>query len=256
MFEILDCCSNGTLLNFAPTSKAYNTIIQPRLIERALETPYKEDFAAKYPGLDNHERRCPLICAVFNQNERLLQVLVEKKYFPLDGVFLCGGLKTTPLHWAIECQAYRNQQYTGAIKQLLELGFSTNIRNDKGYTPLHTLMCHEPSGRWEVKMWHCAIIDLLMDHGADVEIETEIFNDDLTESTPLLMAGLFNQQQQSVVWQLLKHGASWEYYRDVHGYPEGHIVRTIVGYRQLINWEMGSRFERRICGYGWIDTTD
>jgi hypothetical protein len=90
-------------------------------------------------------------------------------------------------------------------------------------------------------MWHCAIIDLLMNHGADVEIQTEIFNGDLTEITPLLMAGLLNQQQ-SVVWQLLKHRASWEYYRDVHGYPEEHIVRTIVRYRQLVNWGMGSRF--------------
>jgi hypothetical protein len=43
-FGILDCCSDGTLLNFARTSKTYNTIIQPRMIKRALETPYNEDF--------------------------------------------------------------------------------------------------------------------------------------------------------------------------------------------------------------------
>jgi hypothetical protein len=87
MLRILDFCSDGTLLNFARTSKAYNAIIQPRMIKRALETPYNEDFGAKYPRLDFHERRCPLICAIFNKTESLLKVLVDKKYFPVDGVF-------------------------------------------------------------------------------------------------------------------------------------------------------------------------
>jgi hypothetical protein len=171
MFGILDFYSDGTLLNFARTSKAYNTIIQPRMIKRALETPYNEDFGSKYLGLDNHERRCPLMCAIFNKNDRLLKVLVGKKYFPVNGMFLCGGLRMTPLHWAIECKEYR-EKHTGAIKILLEIGFLPNIRNYQGHAPLHILML----GRWEGKMWHPPIIDMLLEHGADVDLKTEMID--------------------------------------------------------------------------------
>jgi hypothetical protein len=139
---------------------------------------------------------------------------------------------------AIECQEYREKQYTRAIRKILGMGFLPNIRNHKGYAPLHTLMHHMPEGRWEVNMWHCAIIDMSMEHGADVDLQTETFS---TERTPLLVSGLRNQHQ-GIIWALLKHGTNWEYYRDVHGYKEGYIMRTIIGYRRLVNREMGSRF--------------
>ncbi|CCX10031.1 Similar to Ankyrin-1; acc. no. P16157 [Pyronema omphalodes CBS 100304] len=211
MFRILDFCSEGTLLNFARTSKAYNAIIQPRMIKRALETPYNEDFGAKYPGLHLHERRCPLICAIFNENERLLNVLVEKKYFPVDGLFLCAGRSfMTPLHWAIECEEYREQQYTGGIKKLLEIGFLPNIHNYWGYAPLHTLMRQKPVGEREGMMWHRPIIDMLMRHGAEVDLETETatetYYDGSTECTPLLIA-CFCNQHPSIIRALLEHGA-------------------------------------------------
>jgi hypothetical protein len=207
MFRILDFCSDGTLLNFARTSKAYKTIIQPRMIKRALETPYNEDFGAKYPGLHFHERRCPLICAIFNENERLLNVLVEKKYFPVDGLFLCAGRSfMTPLHWAIECEEYREQQYTGGIKKLLEVGFLPNIHNYRGYAPLHILMRQTSVGEREGMMWHRPIIDMLMQHGAEVDLETETYYDSSTERTPLLIA-CFCNQNQSIIGALLEHGA-------------------------------------------------
>lgn len=151
---------------------------------------------------------------------------------------MCTGLKMTPLHWAIECQDYREQQNTGAIKKLLGIGFSPNIRNCKGYAPLHTLMHHMPEGRRELKMWHCAIIDMLMEHGADVNLETETFS---MELTPLLVAGLCNQHQ-GMIRALLKHGANWEYYQDVYRHEEGYIMIIIIEYRRLVNREMVSRF--------------
>ncbi|KAI5816339.1 hypothetical protein BZA77DRAFT_293493 [Pyronema omphalodes] len=132
IFMILECCSDDTLLKFARTSKAYNDVIQPMMIYRALEIPYDENFTLEYPMLEHHDRRCPLTCAIVNSNDVLLNNLIKREYFPMDGLFHSGmGLAMMPLHWVIQCSKYRRKNYIGAIKTLLEIGGFPNTYNHK-----------------------------------------------------------------------------------------------------------------------------
>ncbi|KAI5816343.1 hypothetical protein BZA77DRAFT_313528 [Pyronema omphalodes] len=206
MFEILACCSDGTLLNFARTSKAYNDVIQPMMIDRALEIPYNENFTFEYPMLEHHDRRCPLTCAIVNNNDVLLNNLIKKEYFPKDGLFHSGmGLAMTPLHWAIERQEYREQQFTGAIKKLLDIGFLPNVYDDSGQAPLHTLIWQKSVGEKESEMWHNPIIDMLIQHGAEVDYPTNGLGM-VGGCSPLLIARLI-QQDQSIIEKLISYGA-------------------------------------------------
>ncbi|KAI5816348.1 hypothetical protein BZA77DRAFT_387798, partial [Pyronema omphalodes] len=162
LFEILDYCPDGTLLNFSRTCKAHNSAIQPIMIERAL--------AINYDPENPHERRCPFMCAIVNGNERLLKVLMEAKYFSMDRYFQrikCSRYVKSPLNWAIERPDFRQQKFIRPIKRLLEIGFCPTAYDEWGQTPLHKLMRQRSSGARESRMWHIPIINMLIQHGAD-----------------------------------------------------------------------------------------
>lgn len=83
---------------------------------------------------------------------------------------------------------------------------------------------------------------MLMEHGADVDLQTEMYDDGSTESTPLLLSGFCDQYQRILAGALLKYGTNWEYYHDVHGYDLGYIKRTIIAWRRWVTRHMGSSF--------------
>ncbi|KAI5816354.1 hypothetical protein BZA77DRAFT_63492 [Pyronema omphalodes] len=208
LFEIFDYCTDGTLLNVSRTCKSYNDMVQPMMINRALEIPYDEDFAMKYPELNLHDRRCPFICAIINKNDRLLNILIKNEYFPMDGLFYPDmGLAVTPLHWAIGRAEYREQQFIGVIQKLLEIGFRPNTYDQSGLAPLHILLWEKSVGVQESKMWYIPIIDLLWQYGADLNHPIKWDTSWGTKHTPLALARSCHQEQ-SIIDTLLLYGAT------------------------------------------------
>ncbi|KAI5816356.1 hypothetical protein BZA77DRAFT_387805 [Pyronema omphalodes] len=180
LFEILDYCPDGTA---------------------ALAINYNPD--------NPHERRCPFMCAIVNGNERLLKVLIEAKYFSMDRYFQrikCSRYIKSPLNWAIERPDFRQQKFIRPIKRLLEIGFCPTAYDEWGQTPLHKIMRQRSSGARESRMWHIPIINMLIQHGADVNCPIQWGTLWGTAHTPLMVARSCNQEQ-SIIDVLLHYGA-------------------------------------------------
>ncbi len=116
---------------------------------------------------------------------------VERNDFENVQIFLRAGMDpNTPKNGVPMLIEISMRGYTDTVKALLEGGAATNVRNDRGWTPLHMAVFFS----------HIDVTQVLLERRADVSARTEF------GMTPLHYAT--QERNVEMVELLLKHGAS------------------------------------------------
>ncbi|KAJ3329792.1 hypothetical protein HDU76_007126 [Blyttiomyces sp. JEL0837] len=142
--------------------------------------------------VSNHSStKTPLLLAARHNHTKILEYLlaVNASLTAIDNHQATRGY--TALHHAVDLRQI------GIVRRLLNAGADPSIRNSFGWTPLH-LACIKLDG---YPYWtHEELIGILLDHGANVEDETE------EGATPLYMV-LGDRGDISLGEYLIKRGA-------------------------------------------------